>query len=142
MTLEQRIREWLQENGTPVSAVHAPGATFALSFKLPSGFQVVVQQPGGRHDFLVVSCVVNIDPQHREKLKSRADEFVWNIRHDLLNTGVAFELEPPGYPLPSSVELLSDLYEDGLNKNLFMRRVSDVSNAAALLMLTIEKYLR
>lgn len=142
MVDEAKIRVWLQECGLPLSSGEVPNADYSVGFKMPSGLQMVVQRPKNRKDLVVVTCGINIEPAQKAKLQRQATEFLWTIRRDFLMKGVLFQFTPPDEgKIPDVVGIASEIYEDGLSKQAFMRGVYDVHNAVLVLILTIRRYI-
>lgn len=141
MVDEAEIRAWFEENGLQVAPANMPNTDFSLSFRMPSGLQLLIQRPHGRFDFCVVSCGVGIDSEQQRRLQPNAREFLRSLRHDLLLKGVVFQFNQPGEGvIPTSVGVARELYDDGLSKNLFMKSVGEVQEAALLVILTVQQF--
>jgi hypothetical protein len=138
--VEQTVRRWLRETHLETADIAAPNTNFSVGFKYPSGIQLVAAQPKGRNDMVVVSCGLTIDTASKKSLKSHARDFVWNLRRDLLLSKLNFQLAPADADVPDTVGISVELYQDGLNKNVFMRGAQDVHSGAILVILITRKF--
>lgn len=138
--LEQTIRRWLRESRLEIADFSAPETVFSLAFKYPSGLQLTAVQPAGRPDMVVIACGITIDAEGRAAIQPNAADFMWNVRRDLLLSKLGFQTSPADAPVPETVGVSLELYQDGLNKTVFMRGAQEVHSGAILVLLTTRKY--
>ncbi len=140
--MRERIKGWLMEEGWSLRQETVPEADWAMVAESRRDVKINVRQLSGHSDQVLIFAVVQVDQDTANRLvalpaKERID-FLWDVRFRLLGLGVDFEgvqeaLDKVGVGVP--------IYEDGLTKDTFLYRASQVHNATlAVLWMLARKF--
>jgi hypothetical protein len=127
--IQSKIQAWLMEEGWRIRQEQAPDAEWFVSGESEARVRIGVGQRKGSPDQIIVQGSVTIDQAHQDKInklpKDERGKFLWDLRFSLLNLGVEFSgvTEPP-----QEIRISQRIYEDGLTKDRFLQRVSQVRN--------------
>ncbi len=130
--LKNKVHNWLNEEGWKLKAVSSPEFCWAFVAENSAGFKVnIAQQEDKKDQFLVrVGCNIRDAQSHLASLsEDELEEFIWDMRFELLRSGVDFE--GVGSPL-QKVSIYRRIYADGLNKSSFVETVQKVMRAVLI----------
>ena len=127
--IKEQIQKWLMEEGWRIRTENVPDAEWFLSGESEARVRIGIGQRRGRPDQIIIQGSVIFqqaqqDQIHRLPPEERTD-FLWDMRFRLLDMGVEFSgvAEPP-----HEVRISQRIYYDGLTKDRFLQRVSQVRN--------------
>jgi hypothetical protein len=128
--MRERIRGWLLEEEWTVRQETVPDADWALVADNGIGVKVNVRQPLGRSGVAQLLGSIALDEDGQGKLMTMKPEerkdLLWDLRFLLLGLGVDFGgLDE----VPTRIVVALQIYEDGLTKDSFLRRIGQVNNA-------------
>jgi hypothetical protein len=133
--VEDRIRKWLLDEGWQLTEQAATKIRFAFVAQDGTGLKMVISQPADKADRLSISANVTIDDKANKMLgalpQKKRREFLWNLRFALLQTDVEFG----GISEPlKQVSVGEPIFYDGLSKDRFMEKLSQVRKAILLIL--------
>jgi len=127
--LRTQIQTSLMQEGWRIRTENVPDAEWFISGESEPRVRIGVGQRRGSPDQIVVQGSVTFDQTHQDRIaqlppEERSD-FLWNMRFSLLNMGVEFSgvTDPP-----QEIRISQRIYHDGLTKDRFLQRVSQVRN--------------
>ena len=133
--VEKKIWQWLSEEGWQLTSETRPDFRFVVVADDGSGKKLIISQHTQKPDRVAVEGIVSVSDDHAEKIAAlpsrRRQEFLWDLRFDLLATDVEFS--GLGEPL-QRVNLAQPIFYDALTKDTFMQRVSEVKKALLLVL--------
>lgn len=140
--VRQRIQGWLMEEGWSIGQADVPDAAWTLTGKDPVGRHIIVAQRANRSDQVLINGSVSVSKQHLGAYNALSQEerglFAWEIQSTLLSRDIEFSVD--GDP-PSKFLIAQRIYYDGLTKDAFLQRVSEVRRAVTtLLMMYARKF--
>jgi len=140
--LENRIKQWLSEEGILGQIVDDENANFHFIVKYPEDHVIDIIQPRGRKDLVLVVCATSVSPEHLSKIRelseSKKEEFLWQIRFSLNKFLVDFQLEHPGNVLESYL-VTDEIYSDALTKDRLISTIKKVFKAKLHVLWLIQK---
>lgn len=124
-----QVQTWLLGEGWRLTEKDHGDALWLIEARDAAGRHIVVGQKKGKADQVLLEGAVGIAPQHRTQLEAMAaaarQELLWDLRFTLLGLGVEFQgVEDP----LERVMVGQRIYFDGLTKDRFLQRVSQVRN--------------
>ncbi len=142
MIQKDEVMKWLAAKceGTPVES-EGDGLEWLLQGKL-GDLGIAVLKPNSKK-YIQIQRLISIDPEHQTiiKTKSRQDQrkFVYNMKRDLILTGVQWQLLfTDDSELNISELRLSDrIFEDGLTQDLFNRCIQIMHDASILFIINV-----
>ena len=128
--MHDRIQGWFMDEGWSLRQETVPEADWAMVAESRAGVKINARQLSGHPDLVLIFAAVLTDEETRKRLMALpADErreFLWDMRFHLLDLGVGFEgIQEP----PERVIVSLPIYEDGLTKDAFLGRATQVHNA-------------
>lgn len=138
-----QVQTWLLGEGWRLTEKNLDGALWLLEAQDSAGRHLAVGQRQGRPDQIVLEGAVGIAPQHRtrfEELDAAArQDLLWDLRFRLLGLGVEFQgVEEP----LTRVMVAQRIYFDGLTKDRFLQRVSQVRNGIIAVIWSVARRLQ
>ncbi len=127
--IQAQIQTWLMEEGWRIRTEDVPDAEWFLSGESEGRVRVGVGQRRGSVDQVIVQGSVIFQQAQQDQINrlppEERSDFLWDIRFRLLDMGVEFSgiVEPP-----REVRISQRIYYDGLTKDRFLQRVSQVRN--------------
>lgn len=133
--LEEKIRNWLMEDGWSLRKETPQKGLWAFVADDGMGRKIVVGQNIGREDTIIIQGGITIDNFTSQKInelpESERDEFLWNLRFELLRTNLEFN----GIMLPlKQIELMERIVIDALSKDCFTKRISEVKKGVLIVL--------
>jgi hypothetical protein len=126
--VREKVQVWLLEEGYKLQSVHNDRLFFNFDVVSHNGQHLNILQPIEKADQIMIATR-GVFAERLEAIskltKNEENELIWKLRFGLLNFGVGFLVEPP----LNSVNLQRAVYYDGLSKDLFMCRLSEVERA-------------
>ena len=137
-----KIQNWLMQEGWQVGEAQADNTAWALTATNPLGHVVVVAQPQQASDMIVLQASIVFDDSFRHQFGSldqaARQNVLWDIRLGLLQLGVEFNgLDDT----PNQFVVSQRIYDDGLTKDAFAQRLSQVKNAMLFVLWSISRKL-
>ena len=127
-SLRYQIQSWLMEEGWHVRAEDPKGQAWLLTAVDEQQRRIGVAQVAQPADRIVIQAtltVSNEDSYILAKDNETLDDVLWTIRFGLLTLGVEFGgIERP----PKRITVMQRIYPDGLSKDKFLQRVTQVRN--------------
>ena len=122
-----KVHAWLMEAGWGVRQESGVGVAWVFVAEDRFKRKVVVGQPAGKPDELVIQGAVKFDETMTNKVEQlpekERDEFLWELRFELVRTNLEFN----GVRIPlKRIEVSERIFLDALTKDTFLRRVSQV----------------
>lgn len=138
----QRVQSWLLAEGWQLTEKGHPDAHWLLEARDTAGRALVVGQRKGREVQVLLEGVVGIADAHRTGLEAISDrersELFWTLRFTLLQLGVDFN----GVQEPLERVMVGQrVYLDGMTRDSFLQRVSQVRNGVLAVIWTISRAL-
>ncbi len=128
--MKQRITDWLIGQGWSVKHEETPETNWAIVAESRKHVKVNVRQPVGRADQAVIFTTIQLDDETRQRImrlsEGEREGFLWDIRFQLLHMGVEFEGIAD---VPERITVVLAVYADGLTKDSFFQRVSQIHSA-------------
>lgn len=127
--IQKQIQTWLMEEGWRIREENVPDAEWFLSGESEARVRIGIGKRRGRPDQIIIQGSVTFQQEQQEQitrlLSEERNDLLWNMRFSLLNLGVEFGgvTEPP-----QEVRISQRIYYDGLTKDRFLQRVSQVRN--------------
>ena len=133
--VEKKIRQWLLEEGWQLAPETRPDFRFVIIADDGSGKKLIISQHSQKPDRVVVEGAISVSDDHAKNIAAlppkKRQDFLWDLRFDLLATGVEFS--GLGEPL-QRISLVRPIFYDALTKDMFMQRVSEVRKALLLVL--------
>lgn len=131
MNLEENVRQWLTDEDLLREVKYDENADFHFIVEFPKDNIMDVVKPTGK-DSVIIACATQVAPQHKDLMQSSDDktrkDFLMELNFGLNNFLVDFELQVAQDILQQFV-VTEQLFEDGLNKNEFIRTLKRVFKA-------------
>ena len=131
MTLEEKVKQWLSEEDLLREMKYDENADFHFIIEFPQENIMDVVKPKGK-DCIIIACATQVAPQHLDLMKSADSkakkDFILDLNFGLNNFLVDFELQISNDLLQQFV-VTDQIFEDGLNKNEFIRTLKRVFKA-------------
>ena len=128
MDLEEKVRQWLTDEDLLREAKYDENADFHYIIEFPKENIMDVVKPTDK-DCLIIACATQVAPQHMDLMKASDDitrkDFLMELNFGLNQFLVDFELQVAQDILQQFV-VTEQLFEDGLNKNEFIRTIKRV----------------
>lgn len=129
-----KIQAWLMQDGWSLSQADE-GVAWAFIAEDRLKRKVVVGQPKGRPDELVIQGAIKFDETMTKKAeqlpKKEQDEFLWELRFELVRTNLEFS----GIKMPlKRIEVSERIFLDDLTKDSFLQRVSQVRKGVLIIL--------
>jgi len=129
-----RIQTWLLSAGWQIGEAHADNAMWVVGAINPMGHPIAIVQAQQPSDMLVIQAQAEFDESIRQKFAEFSAEqreaHLMEIKLGLLQMGVGFN----GLADPlERVSITHNVYDDGLTKDNFFRRVEQVRYAVLYL---------
>jgi hypothetical protein len=140
--VRERIQTWLLGEGWQLSEKTHGDAVWLLEARDGGGRHLVVGQKRGKGDQILLEGAVAIAEPHRRQLAALPEEgrqrLLWDLRFTLLGLGVEFHgVEEP----LTRVMVGQRIYSDGLTKDRFLQRVSQVRNGVIAVIWSVARCL-
>jgi hypothetical protein len=137
-----RVQNWLLGEGWELAEKEHAEAAWLVEARDPGGRHLVVGQKRGKADQVILEGAVVLSDPHRLSFDALPPEarqdLLWNLRFALLHLGVEFQ----GVQEPfRRVTLGQRIYYDGLTKDAFLQRLSQVRNAILATVWTVARRL-
>ena len=128
MDLEEKVRQWLTDEDLLREAKYDENADFHYIIEFPKENIMDVVKPTDK-DCLIIACATQVAPQHMDLMRASDDitrkDFLMELNFGLNQFLVDFELQVAQDILQQFV-VTEQLFEDGLNKNEFIRTIKRV----------------
>lgn len=141
MDLEEKIRTWLMDEDALREKKFDENAEFHYIIEFPKENIMDVVKPKGK-DAIVIACATQVSPEHLALMNSSTPE----IRRDfLLDLQFGFNSYLVDFDLNVNKDVLqhfvvtNTIYEDGLNKNEFMKTLNRVFKSKLFCIFLINK---
>jgi hypothetical protein len=125
-----QVQNWLMNEGWQISEQSHPNLTWLIRAEDAAQRRILVGQSKARPDMILLEARVNLADEHRKMFENLPQEkrrkILWDLRFRLLSMKVDFA----GVTEPmQSVQVTQRIYLDGLTKDNFLQRFSNVRNA-------------
>ena len=141
MDLEEKIRTWLMEEDALLEKKFDENADFHYIIQFPKDNIMDVVKPREK-DAVVIACATQVSPEHITLMNSSTAEnrrdFLLDLQFGINSYLVDFDLNVDKDILRHFV-VTNIIYEDGLNKNEFMRTVNRVFKSKLFCIFLINK---
>lgn len=133
-SMEDKVKQWLMDSCIYKDMVIDETANFHFLAEYPerSGNLIDIINPKNRLDTLLLVTNVTIDPSHRTALAAlpptKRQEFVEDLMKTLIFQPVGF-IATPDMNMPEKIQLVKDLYQDGLTKTGMMEALGWVNRS-------------
>ncbi len=148
-SIEEKVKTWiksekiLKESITDHHVFH-----FSVNFPRGSPFSLSIVQPPEKRDMVAIISATQLVPEHFSRLKQldmeKRSRMIRDLRIMLLSRpSVGFQLffENPRDLTLQRYLIVLELYEDGINKTIFMHSLQEVHKAFLLSLEVINSYL-
>lgn len=127
--IQTQIQTWLMEEGWRIRSEDVSDAEWFLSGESEARVRIGIGQKKGRQDQIIIQGSVLFQETQQEQINrlptDKRSDFLWDIRFRLLDIGVEFS----GIAEPlREIRVSQRIYHDGLTKDRFLQRVSQVRN--------------
>lgn len=141
-TVRDQVQTWLLDEGWRLSEKGHGDALWLLEARDGAGRHLVVGQKQGRDDQVLLEGAVVLAEPHKESFEAlpyeMRQEILWELRFTLLSLGVEFH----GVQEPLNRVMVGQrVYYDGLSKDRFLQRVSQVRNGILAVIWTVARRL-
>jgi hypothetical protein len=125
-----RIQSWLLGEGWELAEKEHADALWLVEARDTGGRHLIVGQKRGKADQVVLEGAVMLSEPHQRSFEAldpaARQELLWDLRFTLIRIGVEFQ----GVQDPfRRVTLGQRIYYDGLTRDAFLQRVTQVRNA-------------
>ena len=131
----RRIQTWLTEEGWRIGEEDIPEAVWVITGQGARRRHITIAEKANRPDQVLISGGVSVSEEHRSLFAAlpseERDNFMWDLRFALLAADVEFD--SVGDP-PESFAIVQRIYHDGLTKDVFFQRVSQVRKGVLVVM--------
>lgn len=132
--IKDQVQEWLIKDGWSVRDEPSSDALWAYLAEDRQLRKIVIGQPAGREDWIVIQAVVNIDDVTKERISqmppSDRERFLWDLRFELLKTDLEFD----GIMIPlERIGVARRIFLESLTKDLFFQIMSQVRKGVLLI---------
>ena len=140
--IKEQIQKWLMEEGWRIRTENVPDAEWFLSGESEAQVRIGIGKKRERPDQIIIQGSVTFQQEQQEQItqfpSAERNDFLWNMRFSLLNLGVEFSgvTEPP-----QEIRISQRIYYDGLTKDRFLQRVSQVRNGVLTVLWMVAKKL-
>jgi hypothetical protein len=130
--LKESVKKWMVECAIYQDEVEDDTANFHFLAEFPekSGNFIDIINPKNRPDMVLLVTSITIDPTHRTMLAALApakrQEFLEDLMKTLIFQPVGF-MASPDMDSPETIQLIKDMYEDGMSKTTLMEGLSWVN---------------
>lgn len=141
MDLEEKIRTWLMDEDALLEKKFDENAEFHYIIEFPKENIMDVVKPNGK-DAIVIACATQVSPEHLTLMNSSTPEnrrdFLFDLQFGLNSYLVDFDLNVNKDVLQHFV-VTNTTFEDGLNKNEFMKTLNRVFKSKLFCIFLINK---
>ena len=141
MDFEERIRTWLMDEEILLEKKFDENADFHYIVEFPKENIMDVVKPRVK-DLIVVACATQVSPEHLSLMKASSPknrrDFLFDLQFGLNSYLVDFDLNVNKDILQHFV-VTSNVYEDGISKNEFMRTLNRVFKSKLFCIFLINK---
>jgi len=125
--IKDQVRTWLMEDGWSLRQETPPKSLWAFVATDQFGRKIVVGQRINKEDEVVIQGAVNMDDDTTDRIGRLTEDdrnnLLWDLRFELVKTNLEFS----GIALPlKRVEVVERIFLDGLTKDCFLQRASEV----------------
>jgi hypothetical protein len=139
-TVKANIQKWLLEDGYKVEMQQDPKTLYKFVATDVSGIKIMIIQPILTIDQIIFAAGISFDNAQQGLLNSLSEKerwnFLWDLRFGLLNLDVSFR--GVGLPL-QHIEIEKAIHYDGLAKEAFLTKMSNVKRAVIYTMWTFDR---
>jgi len=133
--IKDKVRTWLMEDGWSLRQETPPISLWAFVATDQSGRIIVVGQRKNKEDEVVIQGAVNIGDDTTDRIMRLTEDdrnnLLWDLRFELVKSNLEFS----GIALPlKRVEVLERIFLDGLTKDCFLQRTSEVRKGLLIVM--------
>jgi hypothetical protein len=137
-----RIQNWLMQEGWTVGEEQAANALWCINAKT-NGYTMIVAQLAQPADRINIQSSVLVALEHQNLFaameQNKRQDFWWNMRMKLLDMGLDFN----GLAEPvQRIDIGQRIYDDGLTKDAFLQRVSQVKRGQIVVLWSIGRFLQ
>jgi hypothetical protein len=130
--MEETVKRWLTESNIFFEIAEDEAANFHLLAEFPekggNGLEII--NPKDRPDAILIVSNVSIDPMHQTALQAmpgnKRQEFLGDLVKTLIFQPVGF-IATPDMEKPENIQLMRDMYADGISKTVFMDGMNGVN---------------
>ncbi|HKZ80924.1 MAG TPA: DUF2299 family protein [Pyrinomonadaceae bacterium] len=139
-----RIQSWLMQEGWKIGELPiTEAALWGITATSDIGHVIIVAQPRQPTDRTIIQASVTVDDDTKRQIaamsQEKRQEFWWRIRLGLLEMGLEFS----GFAEPINLLGVSQrIYDDGLTKDEFLQRVSQVKRGVIFILWMIQRGLQ
>ena len=141
MTVEEKVKDWLVDEGMFRDKKIEDNAEFHYVIEFPNDNIMDVVKPKGK-DCIIVGCATQVAPEHIELMVSSTPEnrrsFLFDLQFGINRYFVDFDLNV-NQDLLQQFILTDVIYEDGLTKNELIRTIKRVFKAKLHCIMLIDK---
>ena len=141
MTVEEKVKDWLVDEGMFRDKKIEDNAEFHYIIEFPNDNIMDVVKPKGK-DCIIVGCATQVAPEHIELMVSSTTEnrrsFLFDLQFGINRYFVDFDLNV-NQDLLQQFILTDVIYEDGLTKNELIRTIKRVFKAKLHCIMLIDK---
>ena len=124
----KKVSSWCKEEGIFDKKIKNPQMEFVMIIKMPNKLQLQVVQPNDK-SFIVVTCRVNIAPQHLNILKKSPAKFI-NFRNESMEYICTRPLDLGFDPKNQTFFNIADrIFLDGLTQQAFFTSIREILHA-------------
>lgn len=141
MDLEEKIRTWLMDEDALLEKKFDENADYHYIIEFPKENIMDVVKPKQK-DAIVIACATQVSPEHLALMNSSTPEnrrdFLFDLQFGLNSYLVDFDLNVNKDVLQHFV-VTNTIYEDGLNKNEFMKTLNRIFKSKLFCIFLINK---
>ena len=127
---ETIIQKWLVEENLLKNKIPDENSTFHYIINYPENHSMDIIQPLGKPDLILIGCATEIAQEQREQMKNskkqEREDYIWDIRYTLNTQLLDFNLQIENNNELKQFIITDKIYEDGLNKNTFIKTIEKV----------------
>lgn len=133
--IKDKVRTWLMEDGWSLRQETPQQSLWAFVATDQFGRIIVVGQRINKEDEVVIQGAVNISDDTTDRIRRLTEDeknnLLWDLRFELVKTNLEFN----GIALPlKRVEVVERIFLDGLTKDSFLQRTSEVRKGVIIVM--------
>lgn len=137
-----KIKEWLMQADWRVKEVHEPQAVWLLTALSQGGKTLTVARPKIAPDRIDIQTSMKLSEDTRRHYEDMASQdrqkLIWDIRIGLIQMGIDFLGIVDS--LQEDIILFDCIYDDGLTKDRFLRRLAHVMNGMGYVLYMLRRH--
>lgn len=140
--IKAKIQTWLMEDGWSLRKETPSEGLWAFVAEDQFGRKIIVGQKVGKEDEILIQGAVSISDNTSDRMSRLSEDelnaLLWDLRFELVRSNLEFS----GISLPlKRIEVVERIFSDGLSKDRFLQRTSEVRKGVLIVLWTLARKL-